>query len=233
MGHKMKFLLTNDDGIDAPGLATLEQALTPLGDCVVVAPAVAHSGCSHQVTSHDLLKITTTGIGRYAIDGTPADCVRLGILHVVPDADWVIAGVNDGGNLGVDVYMSGTVAAAREATLLGKPALAFSQYRRQQQVCDWSASMLMVRRVFEDLQDRPLTPHVLWNVNFPDPANEPPIVHCQLDPSHLPVRYEDEGGTFRYQRGNYHQRDRIPGADVDVCFSGGIAVSEVYPPWPI
>ena len=163
----MKFLLTNDDGIDAPGLATLEQALTPLGDCIVVAPTVAHSGCSHQVTSHDLLKITTTGIGRYAIDGTPADCVRLGILHIVPDADWVIAGVNDGGNLGVDVYMSGTVAAAREATLLGKPAIAFSQYRRQQQVFDWPAAMSMVRRVFDDLQDRSVSAARSLECQFP------------------------------------------------------------------
>ena len=231
----MKFLLTNDDGIEAPGLATLEQALSGHGEVMVVAPTNAQSGCSHQVTAHRPLPATKLGPLRYAVDGTPADCIRLGLLHLVPDADWVMAGVNDGGNLGVDVYMSGTVAAGREAAFFGKRAITFSQYRRKRDPFDWSAVVPMVQRVVEHLRQRPLKSGVFWNVNFPDLDKEdvsPEIIICPIDSSHLPVRYEIQSGTFCYHC-NYHDRARKPGADVDVCFSGRIAVTEVLPSWPV
>ena len=225
----MKFLLTNDDGIKAPGLATLEQALSGLGEVTVVGPTEALSGCSHQVTSHHPLQVTQLEPARYGVKGTPADCIRLGLLHFAPDADWVMAGVNDGGNLGVDVYMSGTVAAGREAAFFGKRAIAFSQYRRNRDPFDWSTVVPMVQRMVEHLQQRPLTSGSFWNVNFPDldhKSGSPEIVFCPIDSSHLPVRYEIQNETFRYQ-GDYHQRARKPGTDVDVCFSGRIAVSEL------
>lgn len=231
----MKFLLTNDDGIEAPGLATLQQAITGFGEFMVVAPADAISGCSHQVNTHRPLHVTKVNALEYAVDGTPADCIRLGLIHLMPDVDWVMAGVNDGGNLGVDVYMSGTVAAAREASFFGKPAVAFSQYRRKRKPFDWSAAVPMVQRVFEHLRLRPLKFGVFWNVNFPDLDHEdvtPEIVICPIDSSHLPVRYNVQSGMLCYQ-GSYHERARKPGADVDVCFSGRIAVTEVPPSWPV
>src|SRR5262245_18020009 len=126
----MKILLTNDDGIDAPGIVTLHQIATQFGDSVIVAPHVALSGCSHQVTTDRPIRVTTLANNRHSIDGTSSDCVRIGLLQFATDVDWVLSGINDGGNMGVDVFMSGTVAAAREATLLGKKAVAISQYRR-------------------------------------------------------------------------------------------------------
>ena len=107
----MKFLLTNDDGIDAPGLDVLRRAAESLGECVTVAPHEHLSGCSHRVNTHRPLWAEEVGPGRYSLDGSPADCARIGLLHLATDADWVLSGVNDGGNLGVDVHMSGTVAA--------------------------------------------------------------------------------------------------------------------------
>ena len=93
----MKFLLTNDDGIKAPGLAMLAQALSGLGKVVVVAPTDPLSGCSHQVITQRPLQVTEIAAGWHAVDGTPADCIRLGLLHLAPDVDWVMAGINDGG----------------------------------------------------------------------------------------------------------------------------------------
>src|SRR5262245_36371129 len=104
----MKLLLTNDDGIDAPGLGALLAAAAGVGEPVVVAPLDAHSGCSHRVTTHGPIRVERRGPGRFAVAGTPADCVRVGLHDLAPDAGWVLAGINAGGNLGADVWHSGT-----------------------------------------------------------------------------------------------------------------------------
>src|SRR5690606_14760928 len=135
----MKILLTNDDGIDARGLALLQEIASRRAEVVVVAPDRHLSGCRPRVVTDEDLVLTQTGPSRYSLSGTPADCVRIGLLHVVPDADWVLSGVNDGGNLGVDTYLSGTVAGAREAALFERPAMALSQYRKGRGEKDWSA----------------------------------------------------------------------------------------------
>ncbi len=126
----MKFLVTNDDGIDAPGMEALVGAARTVGEPVVVAPAGPQSGVSHAVTWREGVRIEPRGEMRYAIHGTPADCTRLGLLQVVPDAKWILSGINHGANLGADVYYSGTVAAVREALLHGWPGIAFSHYRK-------------------------------------------------------------------------------------------------------
>src|SRR5262245_7937110 len=133
----MKLLLSNDDGIGAPGLEALLQAARTIGDPVVVAPAGPQSGVSHAVTAHGPLRIEPRGNDRFAVHGTPADCARIGLLKLVPDAAWVLSGINHGGNLGADVYYSGTVAAVREAVLHGWPGVAVSQYRHEKREFDW------------------------------------------------------------------------------------------------
>jgi len=225
----MKFLATNDDGIEAPGLALLARALSRLGQVTVVAPVDESSGCGHQVTSRFPLTVTNVGPGRHMVDGTPADCVRLGLLHLAPDTDWVVAGVNSGGNLGVDIHMSGTVAAAREAALFGKPAVALSRYRRNKGPVDWDAVFPQVQSVIEHLQSHPWKPGVFWNVNFPDLEDgsaNPEVVACPLEAAHLLFRYELQQGKHHFH-GNYHERPRKSGSDVDVCFSGKIAVTQL------
>src|SRR5262249_57858395 len=122
----MKLLLTNDDGVFAPGLEALAEAAAELGEVLVVAPASHLSGCGHRVTTHGPIRVEQVAPGRVAVDGTPGDCVRVALHDLMPDADWVLSGINHGGNLGADVHHSGTVAAAREAVLHGRPAIALS-----------------------------------------------------------------------------------------------------------
>lgn len=222
----MNFLLTNDDGIDAPGLASLEGVLRELGRVVTLAPHGPFSGCSHQVTTDRPLKITEQRPGRFQLNGTPGDCTRVGVVHLAPQTRWVIAGINAGGNLGVDVHMSGTVAAVREAALLGLPGIALSQYRRGREI-DWDRAARWASRVLPLLLERPCEPGTFWNVNFPDCQEsdaEPDLVDCHIDPHPLPVCYRESEEGLHYC-GRYQDRRREPDHDVDHCFAGKIAVS--------
>jgi 5'-nucleotidase len=225
----MRLLLTNDDGIDAPGLSALAEAAAGLGDVTVVAPIEAHSGCSHRVTTHDPIAVETRGDRRFAVRGTPADCVRVALHRYRSDVEWVLAGINAGGNLGADVYLSGTVAAVREAVLHGRPGIAFSWYKRRELEFDWPQASRWVRRLLPELVGQPWEPGVFWNVNLPHPppdAPDPESTWCRLDPHPLPLSFRD-GADGLYYDGNYHGRERTPGRDVDVCFGGRIAITRL------
>ncbi|MEO5753661.1 MAG: 5'/3'-nucleotidase SurE [Chthoniobacterales bacterium] len=226
----MKFLVTNDDGIDAPGLEALVGAARSAGEPVVVAPAGPQSGVSHAVTWREGVRIEPRGELRYAIHGTPADCTRLGLLHVVPDAKWILSGINHGANLGADVYYSGTVAAVREALLHGWPGIAFSHYRMGGMEYDWERAKCWIVPVLEDLVSKPIEQGVFYNVNLPvlpNDAPDPEVVWCPLDPKPLPLNYRHEVESDLYYAGDYSLRHRTPGADVDVCFGGRIAVTAI------
>jgi 5'-nucleotidase len=226
----LKFLLTNDDGIDAAGLEALVSAARMLGDPVVVAPAGPQSGVSHAVTWHEGVRIEPRGEKRFAIHGTPADCTRLGLLHLVPEAKWVLSGINHGANLGADVHYSGTVAAVREAVLHGWSGIAVSHYRKTGIDFDWERAAGWVTPVLIDLMARAIEPGVFYNVNLPllqPGAPAPEVVWCPLDPSPLPLNYRHEEESGLYYAGDYNLRNRTPGADVEVCFGGRIAVTAV------
>jgi 5'-nucleotidase len=225
----MNFLLTNDDGIDAPGLRLLVEVARDFGDVIVVAPDGVRSGCGHQVTNERPLALTNVRPNEFACDGTPADCVRLGLRQILPHADWVLSGVNDGGNLGIDVYMSGTVAAVREAVLLGTPGIALSQYVTRKDSVDWPSRAGLLRTVLAKLLDQRPPENSFWNVNFPiwEPSQpEPQIIDCQLDLNRHDVRFEPHEDRWHY-RGIYRDRPRTAGHDVDVCFSGHIALTKL------
>jgi 5'-nucleotidase len=225
----MNFLLTNDDGIEAHGLAALHRAVAPLGHSAVVAPDQHLSGCSHTATTSRPLELKNWAEDWYTLDGAPVDCTRVGLTRVAPQAQWVLSGINEGGNLGADIYISGTVAAAREACLLGKPAIALSQYVRRRPV-DWQQASRWATVVIEMLLARPPERGSFWNVNFPqpdEPAEDlPQWVFCAADPHQLPVDYELRDGKLHY-RARYHDRLRATGHDVEVCFSGRIAISQI------
>ncbi len=226
----MKLLLTNDDGIDAEGLQALHKAALPFGEIIVAAPADHQSGCSHTATTGGRgIRIEERSPDRFAIHGTPADCTRVGLLNLAPKADWVLSGVNHGGNLGADVYYSGTVAAVREAVLHGWPGIAVSHYKKKELLYDWERISLWTNRVLGELLARDNEPGTFWNVNLPhltpdDP--DPEIVYCKLDPHPLPLSYRHEEG-LHYYNGDYHNRQRTAGRDVDVCFGGRIAVTKI------
>jgi 5'-nucleotidase len=226
----MQLLLTNDDGFDAEGLTALRLAAREFGDCTVVAPHQPHSGCSHRISDNGPIRVVRRADRQFALHGTPADCTRIGLAHLAPACEWVLSGVNAGGNLGSDVHMSGTVAAVREAALCGRKGIAFSHYRRARDVpWNWRRCATWTRRILSVLQEVPLAPGEFWNVNFPDlplGAAEPAIVFCPVDVAHFELRYEAVDDAFVY-RGCYHERRRTPAHDVDVCFSGRIAVSRM------
>jgi len=232
----VKVLLTNDDGIDAPGLHTLEHVLDSLATAVVVAPDRHLSGCGHQTTVDRPLTLTEVSAGRFALDGTPADCVRIGLQHLATDVDWVFSGINDGGNLGVDTYMSGTVAAAREAALWGRPAIAFSQYRKRDSQLRWLSIIPMVEYALDWVLGQTWEAGTYWNVNFPDTEPQdtvdqslPELAECDVDPHPMDVAYSVDGNRYTFQ-GCYQERKRLPDFDIHRCFSGQITVSRLQIP---
>lgn len=219
------FILTNDDGIDAPGLKALAKAITL--ENLVVAPKDHLSGCGHQFTTHRPIQVQRRNETAYAIDGTPADCTRIAITHLNQEAKYVLSGINAGGNLGVDVYTSGTVAAVREAAIHGIPGIAISHWIKKPLEIDWSKATNLTKKVLEVLLVKTLEPGYFWNVNLPHleiGKPEPEIIFCEPSNHPLPVNYRIEGDLYHYH-GEYAQRERSPGSDVDVCFSGNIAVT--------
>ncbi len=223
----MKLIVTNDDGFDAPGIAALAEVAAGLGEYVIVAPQDVQSGVGHQVTCADLIPVVSEGPGGYRIGGTPADCVRVALAQLVPEADWVLSGINDGANLGVDVFTSGTVAAAREAAFHGRRAAAVSQYFAADRTLAWSLIARRAAAALEALADHPIRPGQFWNINLPhvdDPETELTLVLCELDPSPHGLDYELRGEVARYVS-NYHHRPRRAGCDTAVCFEGAIAVT--------
>lgn len=205
------------------------QAATGLGEIAVAAPLHGHSGCSHRVTTHEGIVVELRDERRAVVHGTPADCVRVALHRFYPEFDWVLAGINSGGNLGANVYLSGTVAAVREAVLHGRPGIAFSCYKRREMDFDWPRVSRWVRILVPELLAQPWEPGIFWNVNLPHlpaSASDPEVVYCRLDPHPLPLSFREDEGKLFYD-GNYHDRQRTPGRNVDVCFNGRIAVTRL------
>lgn len=238
----MTWLLTNDDGIDAPGLRALRQAVVQfwaaesvVKPVITVAPLHHHSGCSHQVTTHRPIQIEQRSEFEYAIDGTPADCIRIALSYLQLQPELVLSGINAGGNLGADIYISGTVAAVREAALYRLPGIAISHYIYQRRTIDWDRASKLTAGVLgallsEPLQ-RPFDPEGgFWNVNLPHVEGEaldPALVLAPLCTQPLPAAYQSlETGAVQYA-GEYGKRQRDLGSDVEVCFSGKIAATRV------
>lgn len=166
-------LLTNDDGIDAPGLLTLAEVAASLADEVwVVAPEHDQSGTSRAVSLHDPLRVFPRGQHRFAVSGTPSDCVILAVRKLMAEAppDIVLSGINRGANIGQEVAYSGTVSAALAASLLRVPAIAFSQAFRDRRSVRWETATAWIPRVFDHLDGLGGLPDAVLNVNFPDVA---------------------------------------------------------------
>jgi 5'-nucleotidase len=169
--RQTRILVTNDDGIHAPGLHVLEKVARDLSDNVfVVAPETNQSFASHSLTLQRPLWIRQVSEGRFAVDGTPTDCVLLAVQTIVKDQpiDLVLSGVNFGGNLGEDVTYSGTVAAAMEATLFDIPAIALSQVCGRERRIKWSAAEQHAPTLIRRLYRHDWAPGTLININFPD-----------------------------------------------------------------
>ena len=162
-----RILLTNDDGYASEGIQVLADSLESLAEVWVVAPRIEQSAVSHALTLDRPLRIERLGERRYAVDGTPTDCVALGVASLMGETapDLVVSGINFGGNMGVDVHYSGTVSAAFEGVILGCPALAVSQVRGEG--FSFHVAAAIGRRLAEWILDRGLAADTLLNVNVP------------------------------------------------------------------
>lgn len=168
-----RVLISNDDGVHAPGIKVLTRVMRRLAREVwVVAPSSEQSAASHSLTLRRPLRLRKLSPRRYAVDGTPTDSVLLAVNHLLKDKrpDLVLSGINRGGNLGEDVTYSGTIAAAMEGTLLGIPSIAFSQVTEDQKAIRWATAERWIPSVMDMLADFPWRKGVLMNVNFPDVA---------------------------------------------------------------
>lgn len=238
----MHFLLTNDDGIQAPGLAALASVieLIPGAQCTIVAPAVEQSQCGHRVTTHEALVLTQLTERSYSVAGTPADCVRVALFSLGLRPDMVLSGVNAGGNMGQDLYISGTVAGAREAAFHGLPAMAFSHYLLRNVPVDWARTAAWTATVLEELRREELNDGEFWNVNFPHlppgPSEMPALLRSHVCRAPLNVSYaqvespttsqQQPSLTLRYTA-SYASRPVEPGSDVATCFGGLISVTRL------
>ena len=235
----MNVLLTNDDGIEAPGMrclfTTVKHALGDDVSITVVAPDRGRSECGHSVTQSRPLECIEVRPGWFSIDGTPVDCVRTALEVLAPSTQIVISGVNAGANLGADLLVSGTFAAAREGAMYGLPSMAISHYRRPDVPRTWDHVPKWCREtILEFVRQAPRKADALiWNVNLPaiDPqSSSPHRVKCDVDPS--PIRREgnhrDNQITFEI---DFHARPRKNGHDVDACFNGAITISEMTSPF--
>jgi 5'-nucleotidase len=166
-----RVLLTNDDGIDAPGLAVLEEiAATLAREVWIVAPERDQSGTSHSISLHAPLRVSDHGPRRYGIAGTPGDCVIMAARHLMRETppELILSGVNRGANLGVETVFSGTVGAAMTGLLLGVPSIALSQAFSDREAVRWNTARTLAPALLRHLLGAPWPPGICLNVNFPD-----------------------------------------------------------------
>lgn len=175
----MRILITNDDGIHAPGLAVLERiAKTLTDDVFVVAPEYDQSGVAHSLSINDPLRLRKISERHYAIKGTPTDCVIMGVRRILEASppDLILSGVNSGHNLAEDVIYSGTVAGAMEGTILGVPSMALSQaygLAGGRESAHWSCAEAHGPALIDKIFTEGIVPNIVINVNFPHcPPNE-------------------------------------------------------------
>ena len=173
----MRILVTNDDGIMAPGLLALRRAMAQLGDVTVVAPTTPQSAVAHSITLMDPIRVHRVSLGDgavgYGVEGRPADCVKLALLELMPERpDLVASGVNLGVNAGINVLYSGTVAAAVEGAFFGVPAVAVSI--EDSDAADFDGAAHIARRLVDQLLARAAGRPILFNINVPDLSKGPP-----------------------------------------------------------
>ncbi len=230
----MRILLTNDDGIHAPGIAALHGAIRDMGEVLTIAPSDVQSATSHGITFHTPLFVeevtTNSHVRGYAVDGRPADCVKLGLRRIWPDLygdgerpDVVISGMNSGANVGINVIYSGTVAAAVESAFLGVPAIAVSLHMGGG-APHWRRAAEIARHAIDEVLRHRIDPHSVININIPRtltadapmPAIRVVTMNTSAGIDNYERRVSPSGQTYFWPNGDgmqfYHTKE---GTDVE------------------
>jgi 5'-nucleotidase len=233
---RARILIANDDGIQAPGLKVLEDVARQLSpDVWVVAPETEQSAAGHSLTLARPLYLREVSERRYAVDGTPTDCVMLAVNHLLRDhrPDLVLSGVNRGGNLGEDVTYSGTVAAAMEATLLGLPAIAFSQDIAPGEHPHWATAEHHAALIIRRLVQAGWPAGVLININFPPvPADKVAGIAVarqgrRKTGNHFITGTDPRGRPYHWIAGLKPEDTALTGTDLAALIRGAIAVTPI------
>jgi 5'-nucleotidase len=237
----MRILVTNDDGIHAPGLAAAERIARALTDDVwIVAPETEQSGASHSLTLTMPLRLREIETRRFAVTGTPTDCVMMAVAHLMPDArpTLVISGVNRGSNIADDVTYSGTIAGAMEGCALGIPSVALSQaygFGEDWKTVRWDCGETHGPRVIEKLIGIGWPSDVLLNINFPDCAPEDvkgvevtEQGKRDLQTATLDRRIDARGNPYFWIGFKRVRSDPPKGSDLRAIYEGRISVTPLH-----
>jgi 5'-nucleotidase len=225
-------LLANDDGVTAPNLLALRDALATRADVVICAPELNQSATSHSLSLHRILRLRRVDEGIFSVDGTPADCVYVA-LHsgnkILPRRpDLVVSGMNHGLNLGVDVFYSGTVAAAREAAMRGYPSLAISADARAERAAAAAFGAALAFATLELWRDAPTRIAPLLNVNIP-PGDDWPVyatrLGARLYTEEVEYRTDPRGNEYLWIGGAGVRHDHVPGSDTEAYDTGAVSVT--------
>jgi 5'-nucleotidase len=230
-----RVLLTNDDGIDAPGLAVLEEIAVQLAREVwVVAPEHDQSGQSHAISLHHALRLTERGKRRWGVTGTPGDCAAMGICHLMKDAppQLVLSGVNRGLNLGLETVFSGTVGGAMTAMMLGVPAIALSQAFTDRTNPPWDTARTLGADVVRRLWELGWGENACLNVNFPPvpPEQAGPMTLARqgvgmVAGMNVDTRVDPRGLVYHWLNFRRGDRPQGPESDYSALRAGKIVVT--------
>ena len=231
-----RVLLTNDDGIAAPGMAVLEEVAAEIAREVwVVAPEHDQSGTSHSISLHAPLRVSRHGERRFAVLGTPGDCVVMAVRHLMGEVrpDLVLSGINRGANLGVETVFSGTVGAAMTALLLGLPAIALSQAFSQREPVRWETARALapgvIRRLLASGWEEQ---RACLNINFPyvAPEDAGPLTPTQqgvglIEAIDVVERADPRGIAYHWLQFRRGPRENAPESEVTAIAAGRISVT--------
>lgn len=222
-----RILITNDDGIAAPGILALEAALARVGDVYTVAPMYEQSAASRRITLRRPLRFEMRGANRFAVEGTPADCGMMALTHLLDfRPDLVVSGINNGPNLGENVYYSGTVAGAAEGAKYGIPAIAMSVDQRVD--IDYGPAADFAQRLAQQTLDDGLAPGIALNVNVPHPSYDGVrITHQSSKISrNLMVETQDpHGRVYHWMHEEIPLHDAEEGSDYAAVRDGKVSIT--------
>ena len=235
-----RILVANDDGIHAPGIQTLAEALGELGEVWVVAPDRERSATSHAISLHKPLRLREISARRFSVDGTPTDAVYMALHHILPGPpDIVVSGINDGPNLGNDVLYSGTVSAAMEGALFGHRAVAVSlclpEVRNGPSTPgDFAIAAEFARELVRKILAGPVPRGVLLNINVPYGPKDAirGVKLCRLGytdwADEVTARTDPRGKPYYWIGGDRLGHDDIAGSDNNAVAAGYIALTPIH-----